>query len=148
MLTVRLNKKALLNDIITTTTGGMTQTFIVKPDSNKSMDRIVHFAYSILQQGSLAFIETQFQSQFTPRPKRLEVVELRETEILIYKFSNSSRYDKDALELYHTIKEIQNLYTNLNFHFSGILLVDSTVDVNFINTSLSDIGLNITAKQF
>lgn len=148
MLTVRLNKKAFLEDIVTSATGGITQSFIVKPESNKSLDRIVHFAYSILQKGSLAFIETQFQSQFTPRPKRLEVVELKGTEILIYKFSNSSRYDKDALELYHTIEEIQKLYVNLNFHFKGILLVDSTVDANFINTSLSEIGLNIIAKQF
>lgn len=147
MLTVRLNKKAILGEVLSNLDSGITQTFIVKNESNKSLDRIVTYASLLQNEGSRVFIEVQFQSKYTPRPKRIEIVELSNGDINLYKFSAPNKFDKDAIEQDKIVKEISELYPSLTGRIHGYILLDRDAKIDFINQSIAEMGLTIKAKS-
>ena len=148
MLTVRLNKRAVLEEVLEGTESGSVQNFIVKPDSTNSLDKIVAYASILQNAGKQVFIEVQFQSQFTPRPKRIEIVEQSSDLFHFYKFSSSGKFDKDAIALDKTKSELEDLHPLFKGRLVGYILLPGESNVEFINGSIIEMGLNIKAKLY
>lgn len=148
MLTVRLNKNAILGEVLSGIESGITQAFIVKTESNKSLDRIVAYASSLQSEGNRVFIEVQFQSKYSSRPKRLEIVEYTPCSINLYKFSSAKKFDIDAIELDKVANEICEKHQALAMNIEGYILLDKETKIDFINQSIKDMGLKIRAKIY
>ncbi len=103
---VSLNNNATFKDILLGIPTGKVKRYILTEENIERLSSIIRFAYKLEKSNKKVYIEVKFDSQYTPRPKRLEIVAKWKDCIEIYKFSNKSSFEKECLEVQRTIDEI------------------------------------------
>jgi hypothetical protein len=142
MHTTIIHTKATIDSILSGYPDGVDREYILNPTSNTHLDSLVFFANELLSKGQKSFIEVKFQSKYTNRNKRIEVVGIKDNMCYIYKFSAYRRYDKDAIEVDRIAKELTEIYSSKKVYVPSLIFSDSS-DVSFVKESIFNMGLNV-----
>lgn len=148
MSILKLNTKSSIADIVNNIPGGVYRNYILDSESNKRLDVMVCFTQKLVIQNITPFIEVKFPSKYSAREKRIEVVGITDSKIFLYKFSDWNRFDKDAIELDRNIVELVSLFGSSNVSFIGILLLNSSCNIDFIQQQVNNLGLNIDVNYY
>lgn len=132
MNVINLNDNNNMANILNNIQGGKLRKCVLSEDNIERLSPIIRLAHNIEQDDKEVFIEVKFDTKFSPRPKRLEVVAKNNTCIEIYKFSKKSSFEKECLEIQRVIDELRESYTNV---FCGYIVVD---DINEDITSFEN----------
>ena len=142
MLTTIIHTKATIQSILSGAPDGIERKYILNFKRTARLDSLVTLASTISQNGKKPFIEVKFQSKYTDRDKRLEVVSISDKICEIYKFSSFKRFDKDALEMDRISKELAELFPDFG-QFIPSLVFDNEEKIEFIKESIHGMELNI-----
>jgi hypothetical protein len=142
MLTTIIHTKASIESILLDHPDGVNREYILNPMGNTRLDLLVTFANEIKSRGQKSFIEVKFQSKYTDRNRRLEVIGLTDDKCYIYKFSSYGRFDKDAIEIDRISKELLETFPFKRSYVPSLILRPSD-NIDFIKVSLHNMNLNI-----
>ena len=121
---------------------GKIKRYILTEDNIERLSAIIRLAYKLEKNNNKTYIEVKFDSQYTPRPKRLEIVAKEKDCIKIYKFSNKSSFEKECLDVQRTIDEIKSK-TSLSIK-GFIVIPDFNGDLKPFMDRVSEITTDIT----
>ena len=85
MNVINLNDNNNMANILNNIQGGKLRKCVLSEDNIERLSPIIRLAHNIEQDDKEVFIEVKFDTKFSPRPKRLEVVAKNNTCIEIYK---------------------------------------------------------------
>lgn len=88
-------------------------------------------------------IEVKFNSKYSSRVKRLEIVGITGNSVTIYKISALKKYDKDAIELNRNIEELTHLFPHSIFF--GKLVMPTRDNIARINSHISELSSTVEA---
>ncbi len=144
MTIISLNDNNEITNILKGIPGGKLRKCILTNENIERLSPIIRLAHNLELKGSSVFIEVKFQSQFSQRYKRLEIVSLYDKKVSIYKFSKKSSFEKECLEVQRVIDELKEISTSHSFH-GFVVLSDFEEDIapfeNRVNEITSDISL-------
>lgn len=149
MQTILINTKSTIQSIFSNNPDGVNREYLLVPNSRKRLDLLIRFSSYLIELGHEVFIESKFQSKYTDRHKRLEVVSRNNGNYNIYKFSSFSRFDKDAIEISRTTNEVANsLISSEPICILPVIILSLDEDSDFVRESLRSMLLNVEVLQF
>ena len=141
MDTIVINKNEDLSEILTHHNAGKMEMYLLQKKPWDKLGKQVNLSNRLMKEGLSVYIEVKFCSDFSKRPKRLEVVSLdKDYNLCIYKFSSSQKFDRDASELEEILDEVKNKYKGQIKSIHGILAVTSQDEYDYINKRKTDDG--------
>ena len=144
MLVLTVNFKASISDIVAGRSTGVARQYLVSDGHVGKSDEIVCLADTLSKTCEASFVEVKFESRYSQREKRLEVVAKDGNRITICKISNVKKFDKDSLEINSVCQELSSLYGAYEFIPVVYLKVN---DVSFYQESVNNMGLSVIIKK-
>lgn len=140
-----INCNARLKKLLTGQSSGQIRPYIIPVDPKKKLENQVFLSNKVREQGYTPYIEVKFVSQYSSREKRIEVLGIKKNCCTLYQFTTRTSFDQDVIELNRLIKEIEKI--GYPFEFSSeIVLLGDDVNINTVNTTIVELGLNIKAR--
>lgn len=146
-LTININKNSSIDNLVASLPDGKNMSYMVSPIPSTKIEQQIYLSNFLLTHGSDPFIETKFRSKFSAREKRLEVVSRQQNNLVIYKFSNISRYDRDAIDLQRIIGELKQEFSNTQIKFQGVILLENGIELASYSISMDGVCPDIAIKQ-
>ncbi len=144
MLILTVNFKASMSDIVIGRSTGVVRQYMVSDGNTGKFDDIVCLADNLSKKCDAVFVEVKFESKYSQREKRLEVVAKDGNRISVCKISNVKKFDKDSLELNSVCQELRSLFGTCMFIPIVYLKVS---DVSFYQESVNNMGLSVIIKE-
>ena len=111
--------------------------------SEGRLSELVRSASALSRIHDRVSIEVKFNSKYSSRVKRLEIVGVTGNTVTIYKISALKSYDKDTIELNRDIEELAPLYPHSIFF--GKLVISNQDNIARINSSISELSSTVEA---
>ena len=138
-----INVRPELDMLIMGVPSGKDTSFDLQVMSGGRLSDLVRSASALSRIHDRVSIEVKFNSKYSSRVKRLEIVGVTGIVVTIYKMSALKRYDKDAIELNRDIEELAPLYPHSIFF--GKLVMSNQDNIARINSSISELSSMVEA---
>lgn len=140
-----INCNARLNELLTGQNTGQVRQYLLSETPVKKLENQIFLSNEIQSQGYIPYIEVKFVSQYSSREKRIEVLGKDGRNCTLFQFTTRASFDQDAVELDRLVKEIEEV--GYPYAISGeIVLIGNDVNINIVNNTIAELGLNITAR--
>jgi hypothetical protein len=144
MSILTVNIKSSILDIVTGNQGGVERSFLILENKKNKIDSLVILANKLSNESTKTFVEVKFESKYSQREKRLEVVTKKGVDISICKISNKHKFDKDALELSNICEELSSIFKLNNFYPKLYLDID---DLESYQSAVINMGLSVLINK-
>lgn len=143
MSILSINVRPELDMLIMGKPSGKDTSFDLQMMSGGRLSDLVKCASTLREIHGRVSIEVKFNSKYSSRVKRLEIVGVTGDSVTIYKISALKRYDKDAIELTRDIEELTALYPHSIFW--GKLIMPTQDNIARINSCISELSSTVEA---
>ena len=144
MFVYRVNINSSLESLVDGNPDGGEKDFIIKEQRKKEIDYLPYFAYQIASDGFLPFIRVKFDWEYGQRPRRIELVGIKNGSFFIYKKSSVFAVDSNALDLWRLKQRIEEKYENISV--SCVLIFTEAVNVDSISSTIESLGIDVNIK--
>lgn len=146
MIIATIHKKYDFSSVIDKSVTGQDVKYIIVEHPSKQIDKLTSLAYELEKKGLMSYIEVKFNSDFSKRAKRLDIVTTDNIHnITIYKFTSKEKFESDGFDLNDTIDEIQSKYGHIIKSLKGYLVTrGATQDIDSMKEALNNLNLNIS----
>lgn len=142
---VTINTKSTIGSIINGVPDGVNVVYMQNIISAPKLALMVSKATLLLCKYE-TYIQVKFQSKYSARELKLEVVTKNKNEINVYKISSPSKYDRDSINLNSIVSELRELYTKNTF--KGIIFLQDSTSLHFYQESIKQLNLQISIEPF
>lgn len=143
MTIVELNDNNNIENIVNHIPGGKIRKCVLSEKNIERLSPIIRLAHYIENSDNAkVYIQVKFDSKYSPRPKRLEVVSETNEAISIFKFCKKSTFEKECLETQRVITELKEKYQVI---FKGYIVLSEIIeDYRLFQNRINEISKDIT----
>lgn len=142
MKVIILNDNNNIINILNGIDGGKERKCILTDDNIERLSPIIRLAHNLELENKQVYIQVKFDSVYSPRPKRLEIVSVDEGTVDIYKFSRKSSFEKECIELQRVIDELRGTSNHTLRGYVVLSIKDE--DVKPITERIAEISTDIS----
>ena len=143
MAIITLNDNNEITNILDGVPGGKLRKCILSDENIERLSPIIRLAHKLELSGKNVFIEVKFQSRFSQRYKRLEIVSQLGNEISIYKFSKRASFEKECLEVQRVIDELKEKSASYSYH-GVVVLSDIKENIELFKSRVEEITTDVS----
>lgn len=141
----RININSSLDSIIMGKADGGTKQYLLTYPCKKEIDYFVYFAHVLESENITPFVRVNYEWEYGQRARRIDLVGVVDSKIIIYKKTNKFNTDSNALDLVRIKDHISAQYSNLGIDV--VLIYTEDIDNRVIDDTISSLGLDVAYKK-
>jgi hypothetical protein len=138
-MTVQLNTKANILEIVKDESSGILRTYLLSNNFKNKLEKIVFVANTIKEKiCSNIFIEVKYP--LGRRDKRIEIVSIDNSRVTLYKIVKMNDFDESYFELLSVIDDMEKQLQRVDFQINGCLVFMEEYNRDIIENFISNQG--------